>query len=128
MSIFPSSSHFVTTTWNPAITAEAGLVPCAEEGIKQIFLWDSLFDLWNALITINPAYSPCAPEFGWKDIEWNPVISHKSASNSLNIVWYPAACSIGANGCKFANSFIVIGINSAAAFNFIVHEPKAIIE
>ena len=29
----------VTTTFMPAITALAGFVPCADEGIKQIFLW-----------------------------------------------------------------------------------------
>ncbi|MNL59869.1 hypothetical protein D3C87_1836310 [compost metagenome] len=35
-SILPRSSHLTTTTFNPAIEAEAGLVPCAEAGIKQI--------------------------------------------------------------------------------------------
>ena len=37
-SILPRSSVLVTTTFIPAITAEAGLVPCADAGIKQIFL------------------------------------------------------------------------------------------
>ena len=36
-SIFPLSSHLTTTTFIPAITALAGFVPCAEEGIKKIF-------------------------------------------------------------------------------------------
>ncbi|KAF4531303.1 hypothetical protein B566_EDAN019406, partial [Ephemera danica] len=40
-SILPFSSHFVTTTFMPAITAEAGFVPCADDGIKAIFLCKS---------------------------------------------------------------------------------------
>ena len=38
-SIFPFSAVLVTITFIPAITAEAGLVPCAEEGINTIFLF-----------------------------------------------------------------------------------------
>ena len=34
-SIDPSSVAFTTTTFMPAITAEAALVPCAEDGIRQ---------------------------------------------------------------------------------------------
>ena len=37
-SILPSSVALVTTTFIPAITALAGFVPCAEDGIKQMFL------------------------------------------------------------------------------------------
>ena len=33
---FPLSSHSMTTTFMPAITALAALVPCALDGIKQI--------------------------------------------------------------------------------------------
>ena len=33
--MLPFSSHFTTTTFMPAITALAGLVPCAEVGIRQ---------------------------------------------------------------------------------------------
>ena len=32
MSMFPWSSQPTTTTFMPAMTAEAGLVPCAEDG------------------------------------------------------------------------------------------------
>ena len=35
--MLPNSSVLTTTTFIPAITAEAGFVPWAEEGIKQIF-------------------------------------------------------------------------------------------
>ncbi len=34
-STLPSASHFVTTTCMPAICALAGLVPCADSGIRQ---------------------------------------------------------------------------------------------
>ena len=36
--MLPFSSQLVTTTLKPAITAEAGFVPCADEGIIIIFL------------------------------------------------------------------------------------------
>nr|BAF45187.1 putative glycine dehydrogenase [uncultured bacterium] len=36
ISILPASSHLTITTFIPAITALAGLVPCADEGIKHI--------------------------------------------------------------------------------------------
>ena len=35
MSTEPSAADFTTTTFIPAITAEAALVPCAEAGIRQ---------------------------------------------------------------------------------------------
>ena len=34
----PFSSQSITTTFMPAITADAAFVPCALDGIKQIFL------------------------------------------------------------------------------------------
>lgn len=34
-SISPSSAVFTTTTFIPAMTALAALVPCAEEGMRQ---------------------------------------------------------------------------------------------
>ena len=41
ISIFPFSSHLTITTFIPAITELAGLVPWADEGIRQIFLCPS---------------------------------------------------------------------------------------
>lgn len=35
-SISPSSAVFTTTTFMPAITALAALVPCAEDGMRQM--------------------------------------------------------------------------------------------
>ena len=39
--MLPWSSQATTTTSMPAITALAGLVPCAEEGIRQTLRWPS---------------------------------------------------------------------------------------
>ena len=35
-SIFPLSSHFTTITFMPAIAADAGFVPCADDGINAM--------------------------------------------------------------------------------------------
>ena len=41
ISILPLASQAVTITFMPAITAEAGFVPCAEDGISAIFRCES---------------------------------------------------------------------------------------
>lgn len=57
---------YTTTTFMPASTALAGLVPWADLGIKHTFLcpWPVLCRYF--MIVKRPAYSPVAPEFGWK--------------------------------------------------------------
>jgi hypothetical protein len=45
-STLPSSSQAMTTTFMPASTAEAALVPWAEEGIRQISRCESPRDRW----------------------------------------------------------------------------------
>ncbi len=73
----------------PAMTALAGLVPCAEDGIRQTSRWCSPRSSWYARITSSPAYSPWAPELGWSDVAANPVISASQRSSSSNMVLYP---------------------------------------
>ena len=73
----------------PAMTAEAGFVPCAEEGIKAIFRCESPLDAWYARMTIKPAYSPCAPELGCIDMAAKRVISQSQSFNSMINRWYP---------------------------------------
>src|SRR4051812_33473680 len=63
-STLPLSSHAVTTTCMPAICALAGLVPCAEDGIRQTLRCVSPRLSCHALIASRPAYSPCDPAFG----------------------------------------------------------------
>ena len=60
----PFSAAFTGTTFIPAICALAGLVPCAEVGIRQTSRCPSPRLACQARIVSSPAYSPCAPEFG----------------------------------------------------------------
>ena len=69
------------STFIPAKLALAGLVPCADLGIKQSFLFCSPIELKYLLMVTSPAYYPVAPLKGWKDISSNFVIDF---SHSLN--------------------------------------------
>src|SRR5690606_37721487 len=71
---------------------------------------------------------PCAPEFGWNDIFAKPVMADNQSFNSLINCIYPVVWSAGANGCKPPKCAQVNGSISVVAFNFMVHEPKGIIE
>ena len=42
----PSAAVATTTTFMPASTAEAALVPCAEAGIRQTLRWSSPRERW----------------------------------------------------------------------------------
>ena len=64
MSTLPSASQPVTTTSIPAIWALAGLVPWAEEGMRQIVRWPWPRARCQAWMTKSPAYSPWLPAFG----------------------------------------------------------------
>ena len=64
MSTLPMVSHFTTTTFMPAICALAGLVPCADSGMRQILRWPSPRDACQARIASSPAYSPWLPALG----------------------------------------------------------------
>lgn len=57
----------------PERIALAGLVPCADLGIRQTFLCPCPFYLRYCEMVNNPAYYPLAPEFGWKEISSNFV-------------------------------------------------------
>ncbi|MNR18959.1 hypothetical protein D3C85_1357210 [compost metagenome] len=63
-STLPSASHATTTTFMPAIWADAGLVPCADEGIRQMSRCASPRLAWYFWMISRPAYSPCEPAFG----------------------------------------------------------------
>ena len=81
-SMLPFASVFTTTTCMPAITALAGLVPCADCGIRQTVRCVSPRDSWYARITSSPVYSPCEPAFGCSETAGNPVISASAASSA----------------------------------------------
>ena len=46
------------------MTALAGFVPCAEEGMRHTFRCPSSRLAWYARMTSSPVYSPDAPELG----------------------------------------------------------------
>ncbi|MCY1314578.1 hypothetical protein D9M70_652440 [compost metagenome] len=64
MSTLPCASQAVTTTCRPTIWALAGLVPCAEAGIRQMLRWPWPLASWKDLMASRPAYSPCEPALG----------------------------------------------------------------
>src|SRR5262252_4952125 len=76
----------------------------------------------------RPAYSPCDPAFGCNETAAKPVISANHSSNWRKMSMYPAACSVGTNGCNLEISGHEIGNISAVALSFIVHEPSGIID
>mmetsp|Transcript_27393 Transcript_27393/g.68599 ORF Transcript_27393/g.68599 Transcript_27393/m.68599 type:complete len:244 (+) Transcript_27393:1109-1840(+) len=128
MLMLPCASVPTTTIFMLHIAADAGLVPCADTGMMHTSRWWSPRDWWYARIAMSPAYSPDAPELGCRLMPSKPVISTSCCVSALNISWYPSVCSLGAKGCMLASSGHVIGIISVVLFNFIVHEPRAIIE
>ena len=73
--MLPWASQATTTIFSPASWAEAGLVPCAEAGIRQmlrcVWPWASRY----SRMASRPAYSPCAPELGWNETPAKPVMS-----------------------------------------------------
>jgi hypothetical protein len=74
LSTLPSASEATTTTRIPAITAEAGLVPCADTGMRHTLRWPSPRACRYARMAISPAYSPAAPLLGCTDTAAKPVI------------------------------------------------------
>ena len=73
--MLPSASVLTLTIFMPAMTADAGLVPCAEVGMMHTLRCESPRDWWYARMAIRPAYSPLAPELGCSDTLSKPVIS-----------------------------------------------------
>ncbi len=125
-STLPSRSQPTTTTFSPAIAALAGLVPCAEDGIRHTSRCCSPRDSCQARITSSPAYSPCEPAFGCSDTAAKPVAAHSQFSSRRIRVRKPAVWSAGANGWMSAKPGRVIAIISAVAFSFIVQDPSGI--
>ena len=83
-SMLPSRSQPTTTTFIPAIAALAGLVPCAEDGIRHMSRCCSPRDSCHARITSRPAYSPCEPAFGCSDTAANPVTAQSQVCQAAD--------------------------------------------
>ena len=125
-SMLPCSSLFTMTIFIPAIAADAGLVPCAEAGIRMVVLYPCPRLWWYARMVIRPVYSPDAPDSGCSEQPAKPVMAARSCSSSRIISRYPSVCEAGAKGCMLVNSASDRGIISTAAFSFMVHEPSGI--
>ena len=67
-----SRSQPTTTTSMPAISALAGLVPCAEDGIRHTSRSASPRAAVLARIASRPAYSPWLPALGWSETAAKP--------------------------------------------------------
>lgn len=126
MSTSPSSAVLTTTTFMPAMTALAALVPCAEDGMRQTVRCSSPLARWYARTARSPANSPCEPAFGWIETASYPVTSARRSSSSRMRVRKPCACSAYAKGCSAPNSGQVIDSISVVAFSFMVQEPSGI--
>ncbi|MNI78878.1 hypothetical protein D3C73_1352930 [compost metagenome] len=63
----PSAAVATTTTFIPAKTADAALVPWADAGIKQTVRCWSPRDRWYPRMASRPASSPWEPAFGWME-------------------------------------------------------------
>ena len=87
MSMLPAASQPTTTTRIPAMTALAGLVPWAEEGIRQTSRALSPRPSCQPRMARRPAYSPWLPALGCSETASKPVISFSQASRSWNRVW-----------------------------------------
>ena len=83
------------TTWNPAMVAEAGLVPWAASGTRILVRALSPRDWWYLRMRSRPVYSPWAPAAGWKDMPSIPVISHRSCSAVYSTSRAPWTVSTG---------------------------------
>ena len=118
--MLPCLSQPTTTTFMPAMTALAGFVPCALLGIRQTFRWASPrcvvgpnhhqaheFTLGSRL-GCGKRSKPC--DFGKVSLELG-----QHGSRAAGLIEQTEWC----NSAKAA----VIGINSVAAFNFMVHDP-----
>ena len=73
--MLPSASVLTLTIFMPAMTADAGLVPCADVGMMHTLRCVSPRDWWYARMAMSPAYSPLAPELGCSETLSKPVIS-----------------------------------------------------
>ena len=78
-STLPSASHCTATMRMPHMAADAGLVPCADTGIKR-----PLALAVGRLVGADGAEARIladAPLLGWSDMPGKPVSSHRMASS-----------------------------------------------
>ena len=123
----PSSVQATTTTRMPAIAALAGLVPCAEEGIRQTLRWASPRERVIAADGEQPGIFALAAGVGLQrdgveagDLGQPALRARRSWRDS------PAHAPPARTDAGWRRSAQLTGIISAAALSFIVQEPSGI--
>merc|ERR1719323_249353 len=90
--------------------------------------WPCPMDSRYLRITSSPAYSPDAPLVGCSEQASKPVQLSRYSSKDSNISRYPAVWLSGAKGCMLATSGQLQGASEETEFNFMVQEPKEIMD
>ena len=112
----------------PAIAALAAFVPCADAGMRQTSR--SGVAARRVVRADREQARELALRAGVR-LQRHRVVAGDLGEPALEVVEQlagsPAAWSSGANGWMRPNSGHVIGIISAVALSFIVHEPSGII-
>ena len=112
-----------TTTRSPAIAALAGLVPCAEDGIRHTSRCPRLAIVY-ARMASSPAYSPCDPAFGCNVTAAKPVmVSHRRGGGSAS---RSPRSGLRARTGGFGKTRPRDRHHLAVAFSFMVQEPSGI--
>ena len=127
MSTLPLASQAVTTTCMPTICALAGLVPCADEGIRQMLRWPSPLGFVEGLDRQQAGVFALRAGVGLQaDAGVAGGLAQPGAQ--LRVELGVALQLLGAartDGCA-ANSGQVIGIISLVALSFMVQLPSGI--
>ena len=123
-SMLPLESEGMVTTWNPAMAADAGLVPWALSGMATVVRWVSPRSSSAARIISMPQNSPWAPARGDRPTALVPVISARYPCRVWSSFRAPCTVSGGWRGCRPANP----GRNAISSFTlglyFIVQLPR----
>jgi hypothetical protein len=126
--MLPSCADATTTTVRPAMTALAGLVPCADAGMSTTVRPSS------PRLRVPRADDEQAGQLALRAgvrlqrHRGEPCDLAERRLQFVDDAGVAGAWSGGTNGCRRENSGHVIGSISAAAFSFIVHEPSGIID
>ena len=120
----PRALEGTATTVNPAMAADAGLVPWAESGTRILVRAASPRDWWYRRISKRPVYSPWAPAAGCMVMPAMPVISHSSFSARYSTSKAPWAVPAGCSGCSSAKPGRAASASLTRGLYFMVQEPS----
>ena len=127
--MLPWASQATGTTLKPAITALAGLVPCAETGIRQTFAARVAARVVPGADRQQPGVLALRAGVRLqRDGGEAGDLREPALELREQLVVARAPGPSGANGCSRPNSGHVTGIISDVALSFIVHEPSGIID